>query len=641
MIDRPDLISCLLRGGLALLLLTILAGPVAADDARPNILWLSCEDISPHLGCYGDRHAVTPNIDSLAKRGVRYDQAFATAGVCAPCRSSIITGMYQTSIGTHHMRSSAQLPEWLTPFPILLRRAGYYCTNNSKTDYQFKAPKETWDQSSRKAHWRNRPDPDQPFFSIFNFTECHESGIASDDKYRKVTEGQTKQDPSRLTTYPPYYPETPQARADWGRHYDVVTAMDRRVGELLKQLEEDQLTENTIVVFWSDHGVGLPRAKRWVYDSGIRVPFIVAAPPKWRSLVAEADGASDRLVSLIDLGPTTLSWAGLAAPDWMQGRAFAGEHAQPPRAYIYAARDRMDERYDIIRAVRDKRFKYIRNYEPYKPYLQYINTAEKGRLMQEIRRVADERELTPAGERLMANQKPTEELYDTIADPHEIHNLASNHEFAEHRDRLRETHLRWVVETRDLGLIPEPIIAAREAEANSRHSLLQGDDGVRLIARLREASSDSLAGVEAAAKMDEHCQADDAAVRYWGAIGLGNLSPKLTRQENNGRYRKRLERMLDDPSPTVRVAAARAIARSGDPATALPVLTEVLRNGAQWERLHAIIVLDELDEAARPALPAIREALKYRDGFVARGKYVVRVANRTLNELLDQNNTVP
>ena len=607
----------------------------AAED-RPNILWISCEDISPHLGCYGDPHASTPHLDALAKRGVRYDLAFAPAGVCAPCRSTIITGMYQTSIGTHHMRCSATLPDFIQPFTIALRRSGYYCTNNSKKDYQFKEPKATWDESSGKAHWRKRKSADQPFFAVFNFTDCHESGIASDEKYRRVTKGLKKQDPSALTTLPPYYPDTPATRADWARNYDVIAAMDRRVGALLKQLDDDGLRENTIVIFWSDHGVGLPRAKRWLYDSGMRVPLIVAAPAKWKRYAPGPAGSSTRrLVSLMDLGPTTLRLAGLEPLPHMQGRAFLGDGQPAPRRYVFGARDRMDERYDIIRAVRDQRFKYLRNYEPFKDYYQYINTAEKGRLMREIRRVAEAGKLPPAAAKMFAAGKAVEELYDVEADPHEINNLADDPAYADVLQRMRRAHLDWVGETRDLGLIPEPIIAAREKNTGDRHSLLRGEAGKALMARLRQAASDSLADASAKEAMLKHTQDDDEAVRFWGATGLGNLGPAARDTQ------PRIRELLQDPSAAVRVAAARALCRFGQSQQALPTLTDVLEDGAQWERLYAITVLDEIDADAKPALDAMRKALEYRDGFVARGKYTVRVANRALNELLGENNVVP
>ena len=294
-------------------------------------------------------------LDRLAQQAVRYTHAFTTAGVCAPCRSSIITGMYQNSIGTHHMRCTAVLPKWLKPFPIALREAGYYCTNNSKTDYQFKVPSSStiWDQSSGKAHWANRPDKNQPFFAVFNFTGCHESGIASSDKYASVTKDLTadqRQDAAALTTLPPYYPDTEITREDWKRNYELITAMDAWAGDLIAELKDAGEYENTIIFFWSDHGVGLPRAKRWLYDSGTHIPLIIRIPERFRhDGQGRPDTVDDQLVSSVDFGPTVLNCAGLPIPDYVQGRAFPGRRLSPPRDYVYGARDRMDERYDIIR----------------------------------------------------------------------------------------------------------------------------------------------------------------------------------------------------------------------------------------------------------------------------------------------------
>jgi len=619
---------------LALLMVTLLSSAAWGAD-RPNIVWVSCEDISAHLVCYGDPHSTTPNIDLLASEGVRYTHAFATAGVCAPCRSTIITGMYQTTIGTQHMRASAVLPDLIQPFTIALREAGYFCTNNSKTDYQFKAPRNTWDESSGKAHWRHRSRPDQPFFSVFNFTECHESGIADSAKYERVTQGITKHDPRSLTTLPPYYPDTPAVRADWGRYYDVVTSMDRRVGEIVAQLKEDGLFENTIMVYWSDHGVGLPRAKRWLYDSGMHVPLIVRTPEKWKTLAPGAAGSTtDRLVSLMDLGPSMLNLASLAIPEHVQGQPFLGPDQPQARSYVYGARDRMDERYDIIRAVRDQRFKYIRNYEPFKAYYQYINTAEKGRLMREIRRVAADNELPPAAALFMAPHKPVEELYDLKADPHEINNLAADPSYADDLKRMRAAHMAWVLETRDLGLIPEPEIAIREKRFGNRYAILRQPGAAGLVKRIRDAAAASLGGPGETATMLAATHDEDAAVRYWGAMGLGNVAAA-------SEHAPRMQELLEDTSAAVRVAAARALCRWNQPQAALPVLTEILQKGAQWERLQAIITLDEIDDMARPVLADMKAALEYRSEMVAKGKYTVRVANRALNELLGTDHVVP
>ena len=588
-----------------------------AED-RPNILWLSAEDISPHLGCYGDLEAITPNLDQLAKEGTRYTHAFTTAGVCAPCRSGIITGMYQTTLGTHHMRCNAVLPKHIKPFTTYLRKAGYYCTNNSKKDYQFREPKDTWDESGGKAHWRKRKSG-QPFFSVFNFTGCHESGISGEAKYKSVTQNlkaSQRQDASELKL-PPYYPDTPIVREDWKRNYELITAMDAWVGGLIKQLKDDGLYENTIIIFWSDHGVGLPRAKRWLYDSGTRVPLIVRQP-------AGEVGVSDRLVSSIDFGPTVLKLAGLEIPKHMQGRSFIEGR---PRKYVFGARDRMDERYDIIRSVRDKRYRYIRNYEPLKTYYQYMNTPEKGATMKEIRRTAKAGKLPPAAKLFMATSKPTEELYDLKNDPHEINNLVGNSKYTDKLVELRKAHSDWVKRTGDLGLLPEAEIEIREKAAGSRFDILRGKN--KLNVQLGNAAAMASAGVYALPSMIQSMQHSDAAVRYWGATGVGNVGKTAVNA------RQPMIDALKDKSPSVRIAAARALAKLGDLESALPVLEMELQSEHQWGRLAAAIVLDEMGDQARPAIPALKKALVNQPN-----KYIVRVANRALNELLGTNNTV-
>ena len=604
----------------ALAICALAAGALKAAD-RPNILWLSAEDISSHLGCCGDENAITPHLDKLAREGVRYTHAFTTAGVCAPCRSGIITGMYQTTLGTHHMRCKAVLPKHIKPFPMYLREAGYYCTNNSKTDYQFSHPKETWDMSGRKGHWRNRKKG-QPFFAVFNFTGCHESGIASEAKYKTVSANlkpSQRQDASKLSL-PPYYPDTPIVREDWKRNYELITAMDSWAGDLIAQLKEDGLYENTIIFFWSDHGVGLPRAKRWLYDSGTRVPLIVRMP-KSAGLKA---GVNNRLVSSIDFGPTVLSLAGLEIPKHMQGRSFIGG---TPRKFVFGARDRMDERYDIIRSVRGPRFRYIRNYEPLKTYYQYMNTPEKGATMREIRRVAAAGKLPNAAKLFMASAKPTEELYDLETDPHEIHNLVGKRNHINKLNELRAAHSDWVKRTGDLGLLPEAEIEIREKAAGARYNILKGKN--KLNAQLGNAAAMASSGVYALPSMLQAMQHPDAAVRYWGATGVGNLGP----QAANAKLP--MVAALKDKSPSVRIAAARALAKLGESKLALAVLEAELQSEHQWGRLAAAIVLDEMDDQARPSIPALKKALVNQPN-----KYIVRVANRALNELLGTNHVV-
>jgi uncharacterized sulfatase len=420
----------------------------AAGGRPPNILWITCEDTSPDLGCYGDAYAVTPNLDRLAGQGARYTHAFTHAPVCAPSRSGVITGMYPTTIGTHHMRSQGVPPPYVHCFPEYLRAAGYYCTNNAKTDYNFDCPLTAWDECSRNAHWRNRPDRSQPFFAVFNILTTHESQCWPID-------GPLQHDPARAVL-PPYYPDTPAVRRNWARYYDQVTKMDAQAAAFLKQLEDDGLAESTAVFFYGDHGRGLTRGKRWVYDSGIRVPLLIRWPGKIRP-----GTVADRLVAFVDFAPTVLSLAGVRPPDHMQGRAFLGEFDASPREYVFAARDRMDETYDIIRAVRDRRWKYIRNFEPQKPYAQHIKYMEKMPILQEMRRLQAESKLQGAPALWFAPTKPTEELYDTVADPHEVNNLAAAPEHQETLRRLRGVLEQWMKETNDLALVPEPELKER------------------------------------------------------------------------------------------------------------------------------------------------------------------------------------
>ncbi|MFO0906102.1 MAG: sulfatase [Pirellulales bacterium] len=443
-----------------LLLCGLAAVGETTPPERPNILWISLEDISPDLGCYDDAYAVTPHIDRLASQGVRYTRAFAHAGVCAPSRSGIITGMYPSAIGTQHMRSQGVPPPFVRCFPEYLRAAGYYCTNDSKTDYNFAAPLTAWDENRAGAHWRHRPDPSQPFFAVVNLTATHESQIrlapAAQEKRRESLAEHERHDPAQAVL-PPYHPDTPVVRRDWANYYDNLTFTDKQVGKILQQLADDGLADSTVVFFWGDHGRGLPRAKRWIYDSGIHVPLIVRWPGR-----LSAGSTCDDLVALLDLAPTCLSLAGVDIPAHFQGQAFLGPRkAERPREYVYAARDRMDETYDLIRSVRDSRYKYIRNYRPELPYAQPIAYMDEMPTMREWRKEHAAGRLTGPAALFFADRKPVEELYDTQADPHELHNLAEDPTHAPALSRLRQEHERWMATTGDLGLLPEAELQER------------------------------------------------------------------------------------------------------------------------------------------------------------------------------------
>ena len=430
---------------------------------QPNILWITCEDMSPHLGSFGEKVAKTPNLDKLAKEAVRYTNVFSTAGVCAPSRATLITGMYQTSIGAHNMRTlqtavsqklsvpfySALLPEQVKCFPEYLRKAGYYCTNNEKQDYQFEAPVTVWNENSKTANWRGREDKNQPFFSVINLMITHESQVFSRDKEPLSVHPDS-------VIVPPYYPDNAIIRKDIARFLSNVEIMDKQVGDILQQLKEDGLYDNTIIFFYSDHGDGLPFVKRELYDRGLKVPMLIRFPN------AKNAGTTDsQLLSFVDFAPTILSLANIPIPKYIQGQAFLGKQkSKIARKYIYAARDRMDSEYDRVRAVSDGRFKYLKNYQPEKPYYQNLKYRLSQKSMQEILRLKEAGKLNEQQAYWFRNSKSEEELFDTQTDPYEFKNLANNPTYKAKLTELRQKHLEWIKQFGDLGAIPENELVA-------------------------------------------------------------------------------------------------------------------------------------------------------------------------------------
>ena len=626
-----------------------LVGPMPAAEpspssvpAKPNILWITCEDMSTDLGCYGDAYSRSPTIDRLASEGVRYTRCFTHVGVCAPSRSGLITGMYPPSIGSQHMRSTTVLPHYVKCYSEYLRDAGYYCTNNSKTDYNFPVPKSAWDENSGKAHWKNRPDG-KPFFAIFNLQVTHESQIRAPQKvYERNTARLTaeqRHDPA-AAPLPPYFPDTPIVRQDVARYYDNITAMDYQAADLLKELEEAGLADETIVFFYSDHGAGLPRSKRWLYDSSLHVPLIVRYPKTWQTDATRAGTTNEELVAFVDLGPTALSLAGIEIPKPMQGQAFLGEQKAPkPRDYVYGCRDRMDERVDMIRSVRDKQFQYIRNYQWWKPYAQNINYMNEMPTMQEWRRLAAEGKLNAAQSLFMAPQKPREELYDCDADPHQVHNLAADPKYADVLKRLRAAHEAWVEEIHDTGFLPE----------SSLQSYLTSGSGWRENQELRYAAQriHALWRIQ----FDEAWAANNDPMsiiqELLGARGTRDLGRGVTA------YRIRAVEMLGNvyadrtaandlvlstlgaSELPVRVAAAQSLvklrrrgAETVDASTlkvVRPIYVAGLQSENPYVRHSTALAIDELGPQAAEFLDEVRAMLKNDNGYAARvGEFIVK-----------------
>ena len=460
-----------------------LSGKVPADGlARPNIMLMVVEDLGPRIGTYGDPLARTPNIDRLAEDGVRFSRVFTTSGVCAPSRAALITGMHQQAIGAQHMRTSsfgrtregalgtfstpgpayeAVPPPFVKAFPERLRAAGYFTMNNAKTDYQFGEPFTVWDRNGDAVSLADR-DPEKPFFFMLSHFGTHESGMfrrgfadrfewseqvfaQNDARLARLRE---RTDPAQVEV-PAYLPDTAQVRRDIAQHYDNIALMDRWVGERLEELRAQDLLDNTVVIWTTDHGDGLPRAKRSIYDSGLRVPFIVRLPNRDR-----AGTVDTRLVSFVDIAPTLLALAGAPIPTHLHGQDFL-EKAAPRRRYVHAARDRLDELPDRSRAVRDSRFKYIRNYLPDRPLLGPLHFRENLAAMAELRRLHRERALAPALARYLEPSRPPEELYDLAEDPDEMRNRVDDPAYRDDLRRLRGELDRWLNEVGDLSVQPE------------------------------------------------------------------------------------------------------------------------------------------------------------------------------------------
>ena len=574
------------------LLLAFGGGARAAEPERPNILWLVSEDNDAFLGCYGDPLAHTPTIDRLAREGVRYERCFAWP-VCAPSRFALISGMYAASSGpAEHMRARGKIPSWLKGFPALLREAGYFTSNNSKTDYNspISIP-QAWNQCGKNAHWHNCP-PGQPFFSVFNHEVTHESCLFPE---KELPLNFPSMDPARVRI-PPYQPDTPEMRADWVRYYNHMTLMDTQLAVKLKNLADAGLAENTIVFYYSDNGGVLPRSKRFLEESGTHVPLIIYFPPKWRHLAPAAPGSRIKdVVSFVDFAPTVLSLAGVKIPDYMQGRAFVGPARGAPHDFVYITRDRMDETYDMMRSVQDTRFIYVRNFRPDLPFVQRNEYQFRARGYQSWARVAAEGKLTPATAQFWG-PKPSEELYEMASDSDSVHNLASDPAHRATLEAMRAALRRHTVEINDNGFIPE----GSELEGYDA-SRAPGAFPVERVFDLAVLASDRDAAnlPKLIAALDD----PNEAMRWWAAQGCTMLRDKAAPAE------AALRKRLDDASGAVQIAAAEALAAVGKTGAALPVLERWLEKVDSPFALQAVNVFARLGEAARPALPAMKRAL--------------------------------
>ena len=442
---------------------------------RPNIVLVLFEDMSPRVGAYGDPLAHTPHFDRIAAEGVLYTNVFTTSGVCAPSRAALITGRYQQTIGAQHMRTTSAAglppggpqnylavpPPGVVAFPELLRAEGYYASNDSKTDYQFGEPFTIWDTSGDGADWSGR-EPGQPFFHMQTLLTTHESAIWPVDMEARTpieafvvnrnaeifADRPARTNPAKVAV-PPYLPDTPEVRRDIATHYDNIAFTDAILGALYDRLDREGLLKNTILIVSTDHGDGLPRMKRSLYDSGLHVPMVIRYPNGWG-----AGAVNDELVSFVDLAPTLLSWAAADKPDWLHGLDFVGDDRDPPREYVFAAQDRMDSEPNLRRAIRDDRFKLIVNDLDGDPYFEPLPFRDAQPAMKALW-AALEAGTLPAPAAALFEPLPAYQLYDTVNDPHEIDNLADKEAYADELSRLKMELSRWRDRVGDMSLTPE------------------------------------------------------------------------------------------------------------------------------------------------------------------------------------------
>ncbi len=554
-------------------------------EELPNILWITSEDNSAYfLGCYGNSYATTPNLDRLASEGFLYARAYANNPVCSPARNTILSGMYSASNGNEQMRSQYALPGIVRPYPEYLQEAGYYCTNNFKTDYNFDGDYNAfWNECSKEAHYRNRPEG-SPFFAVFNLMTTHESS-----SFRQIPRDELKHDPEKVEIAP-YHPDTPEMKHDWAQYYDTHQQMDAQVGALLKELEESGEADNTIVFYYGDHGGILARSKRYVYETGTRVPFIIRIPEKYRHLYPAAKPGErvDRQVSFVDLVPTLLSIIGSPVPEHLQGDAFLGKQQSEEPDYVFMSRQRMDERIDMVRAVRDKQYRYIRNYMPFRitmQHLEFLFMAPSAQSWEDAFHAGETNELQSR----FFLEKPVEELYDTEQDPWEIHNLAEDPEHQEVLVRMREALTERMREIRDVGLLPETEYAHLAGDGSlydyMRSSVCPFEE---LLQAAQLATSAGQGDIQAYTSYLDH---EHSAIRYWGAVGM------LIHRDHAGLDLEVLEGATEDPSSSVAIMAAETLYRLEEREPAIAAYERILSDTVRYGMFDRNFALNSMDAA--------------------------------------------
>ena len=584
---------------LSLFFSTLFACKLLGSDSTPvNVVWIVIEDASAHIGCYGETLIKTPHIDRMAREGIRCSSAFVTAPVCSSSRSAMVTGMYQATLGVHNHRSqtssgkgggnvayydSYKVPELVKLIPELFRDAGYYVTNKSKTDYNFIPTSKLYHGSD----WKKAP-ADRLIFAQFQL------------KGGKNRKAKSHADPDKVML-PPYYPDHPFLRQDWAKYLDSWVKTDEEVGQILADLEKAGRLDSSAVFLWTDHGVSHLRGKQFLYEEGIRVPLVIRLPKKQR-----AGAVRDDLIEHIDVAACSLKLAGIKIPGNVQGRDFLAADYKP-RKFVFAARDRCDETVDVLRCVRDSRYKYVRNFMTHVPHAQPSMYKDGKKIVQVMRGLHKADKLNEQQSRPFVPRRPPEELYDLQSDPYELVNLSVDPKHLDRLTAMRKVLHQRMTETRDMGLIPEPILEDVGREAGNKYLAFLRNDHSEQTRRL----IDVIAAGEAndGAKLLQYAKSADASTRYWAAVWLGvNKTPagKAT-----------LLKLTTDPVPAVRVAAAQALCKFGD-LSHLKVLVENVENSNLLVGMFALRAIEELGDAGKAHREAIAAAGKSKYEFSRR-----------------------
>ena len=589
---------------------------IAQTNEKPNILWITIEDTSPQfIGCYGNKGVKTPVIDELATQGVRFTNAFATAPVCSSSRSTIITGVATEALGTGNHRSNYPIPDFIKGFPHYLRKAGYYTTNNVKTDYNISGVKhfidEAWDECSTKATWKNRADG-QPFFAVFNYMSSHQSRTMTNPRswYEKNVVNEL---PLHLVTdtsefiNPPFLRNSPEMKQHFSRVYNSINLTDYEIGKLIKQLKDDGLYDNTIIFFYADHGEAIPRGKCNPISLGYKVPFIIRFPEKFKHLNPWGNSeVSDELISLEDLAPTMLSISGVPLQKYFTGRAFMGENRQKPGKYVYASRNRIDESPDLARSVTDGRYIYTRVFMPQYPVLKYQKYGDVSDIVKTIRADYASGSLNEYQSELISVPRPVEYLYDLKNDTWELNNLAFYKEYSRVKNKFRKQLLGHLIRINDVHFLSEHEILMRSSQSTAYN--IRNDKTVFNLKPVLKTAAMTGTGDDALKFQVKALAHTDPAVRYWAIIGLLNQRPEAVSP-----FKNRVFSILSDENPTCKIEAAGLLLKFYNDNKSREILTAFALGDDKLLSLHALQKI-QYSERTEQFISVLKEFIKKWDG---------------------------